>query len=256
MPNTYYNVNLPQFEGSLDLLLHLINTNKVDIYDIPIALITKQYLEYVDIMRELDLNIASDFIVMASRLIYIKSCLLLPPDEDSEGNQLLSDDPRISLVEQLLAYQAYKEASVRLKEMEEIRQRVFPRPVSEENHDLSDDCFFLSEVSIFDLMAAVKNILKNITPESYEIIKETLTVKDRIESITEKIQGESAIHFQDFFSGQDTRIKIIVTFLALLEILKMGIAKAFQDNEFGNIWIIRKCNAGGEMRDSGGILKL
>ncbi len=254
MYDPHYNVNLPQFEGSLDLLLHLINSNKIDIYDIPIAFITKQYLQYMDIMKELDLNIASDFIVMASRLIYIKSCLLLPPDEDEESNQKQDNDPRMPLVEQLLAYQAYKEVSGRLKEMEEMRQRVFSRHVMDDNNDLSDGGLTLSEVSIFDLMDAVKNILKNLTPEPLEIARESFTVKDRIESIVEKIKGESAIHFEDFFSGQDTKIKIIVTFLALLETLKMGIAKAFQDNEFGNIWIIGKCNAGGEMSDPRGIL--
>lgn len=247
MHDPHYNVNLPQFEGSLDLLLHLISSNKMDIYDIPIALITKQYLQYMDIMKELDLNIASDFIVMASRLIYIKSCLLLPPDEDEQGNQKQDDDPRMPLVEQLLTYQAYKEASARFKEMEEVRQKVFPRHVIDDTYDLPDEGLSLSEVSIFDLMDALKNILKNVTAEPFEIAREPLTVKDRIESIAEKIEGESTLYFRDLFSGQDTRVKIIVTFLALLEILKMGIAKAFQDSEFGDIWIIGRCNAGGEM---------
>lgn len=245
MREPHYNINLPQFEGSLDLLLHLISTNKMDIYDIPISLITKQYLEYIDIMKELDLNIASDFIVMASRLIYIKSCLLLPPDEDHEGSQKQDDDPRMPLVEQLLAYQAYKEASARFKEMEEMRQKVFSRHVIDDNYDLYDGGLSLSEVNTFDLMDALKNLLKNMTSEPADIAKEAFTIKEAIESITEKIEAESAISFLDLFIGQDTRIMIIVTFLALLEILKMGIAKAFQDSEFGDIWIIGRCNARG-----------
>ncbi len=247
MYDPHYNVNLPQFEGSLDLLLHLINSNKIDIYDIPIALITKQYLEYLDIMKDHDLNIASDFIVMASTLIYIKSCMLLPPDEAEEDNQQI-DDPRMPLVERLLEYQAYKEASMMLKEMELRMQEVFSRPDIKDIYDLTDDGLFLPEAGIFDLMEAVRKIFKNISSEPSVITRETLTIKDRIALILQKIDRESAVNFQDFFSGQESRIGIIITFLALLEILKMGIAKAYQETEFGNLWIVKAASAN-EMND-------
>lgn len=241
MLDARYSVSLPKFEGSLDLLLHLIKSNKIDIYDIPIALITNQYLEYLDIIKELDLDIASDFMVMAATLIYIKSRMLLPPDETAEDVLSQGDDPRKLLVERLLEYQAFKEASHRFKEMEEKRGEAFSRSYIDDSSDSADSSLFLSEISMFDLMEAVKKILQDVSSKSAEISRDLLTVKDRMAFIMEKIQGESAVAFQDFFSGQETRIEVIVTFIALLEVLKMRIAKAFQKEEFGNIWIC-KCS--------------
>ncbi len=241
MLDARYSVSLPKFEGSLDLLLHLIKSNKIDIYDIPIALITNQYLEYLDIIKELDLDIASDFMVMAATLIYIKSRMLLPPDETAEDVLSQGDDPRKPLVERLLEYQAFKEASHWFKEMEEKRGEAFSRSYIDDSSDSADSSLFLSEISMFDLMEAVKKILQDVSSKSAEISRDLLTVKDRMAFIMEKIQGESAVAFQDFFSGQETRIEVIVTFIALLEVLKMRIAKAFQKEEFGNIWIC-KCS--------------
>lgn len=238
-----YSVTLPEFEGSLDLLLHLIKVNKIDIYDIPIALITKQYLDYLDIMKELDLNIASDFIVMASTLIYIKSRMLLPPDEIEEDNQLIEDDPRTPLVERLLEYQVFKEASLRLKELEERRGSAFTRPFNEGLSDATDDILVFSETNIFDLIEAVKKVFQNLTPAPSEISREVLTIKDRISLIMDIIESKSVVTFQELFNRHETRIEIIITFVSLLELIKMRLVKAFQSEEFGTIWIVKAANA-------------
>ncbi len=242
MQDSQYSVSLPKFEGSLDLLLHLIRSNKIDIYDIPIAFVTKQYLEYLDMMKELDLDIASDFIVMASTLIFIKSRMLLPPTESEECGESADVDPRTPLVERLLEYQTIKEASHLLRELEGKRQEKFSRPCMEGVCEAAEDFLFLPEASIFDLMEAVKKILQKLPSEASEISRETLTVKDRIALIIDKIEEKSAVAFHDFFGGQETRLEIIVTFIALLEIIKMNIAKAFQHKEFGSIWIF-KCSS-------------
>jgi len=235
-----YSIKVPVFEGPLDLLLHLIKENKIDIYDIPISLITHQYLEYIEMMKELNLDIASEFLVMAATLIYIKSRMLLPPDETIEtGDE--QEDPRAGLVQRLLEYQAYKEASATLKEKEEVWANIFSRPpVDKDEVAIEPEPYpYLFEVNIFDLMAALKKILSKAPPEAIKITRETLTVKDRIAAILDKMENEHTMRFNALFEGDITRVQVIVTFLALLEILRLGIARAYQDKDFGTIWIMR-----------------
>ncbi|GER92817.1 hypothetical protein A45J_0545 [hot springs metagenome] len=232
-----YNIKLPVFEGPLDLLLHLIRENRIDIYDIPIAVITKQYLQYIEIMKELNLEIASEFLVMAATLIYIKSRMLLPPDETIETEQ--HEDPRAGLVQRLLEYQAYKEASGILREREEIWANIFSRPPIEQDDIKVEPELYLFDVNIFDLMSALKKIMSKVPPEAIKITRETLTVKDRIAMILEKMEDEHTMRFDALFEEDTTRVQIIVTFLALLEILRLGIVRAYQDKEFGTIWIMR-----------------
>jgi segregation and condensation protein A len=230
-------IKVPVFEGPLDLLLHLIKENKIDIYDIPISIITHQYLEYLEVMKELNLEIASEFLVMAATLIYIKSRMLLPPDETIETED--QEDPRAGLVQRLLEYQAYKEVSGTLREKEEVWANIFSRPPMDKDEIEAEPELYLFDVNIFDLMGALKKIMSKVPPETIKITKETLTVKDKIAMIIEKMENEHTMRFDALFEEDITRVQIIVTFLALLEILRLGLVRAYQDKEFGTIWIMR-----------------
>ncbi len=237
MTETAYNIKLPIFEGPLDLLLHLIRENKIDIYDIPIALITHQYLQYLEIMKELNLDIAGEFLVMAATLIHIKSRMLLPVDEEVPEEE--REDPRFELVQRLLEYQAFKEASMALREREIEWSHVFVRaPDAEDIESGLPGELNLFDLSIFDLLAAFKRILEKAPSEVVSITRETLTVKDRIAYIMERIDKTNAIRFEDLFEENMTRPRIIVTFIALLEILRLGIARVYQERDFGTIWIL------------------
>jgi segregation and condensation protein A len=233
-----YSVKVPVFEGPLDLLLHLIKENKIDIYDIPISVITHQYLEYIEIMKELNLEIAAEFLVMASTLIYIKSRMLLPPDETIESPDE-QEDPRAGLVQRLLEYQAFKEASATLREKEELWSNIYSAPTVDKDSLTPEPELLLFEVNMFDLMGALKQILSKAPPETVRITRETLTVKDRIAAIMDKMENEHTVRFDALFEGDATRVQIIVTFLAMLEIMRLGLARAYQDKEFGAIWIMR-----------------
>lgn len=233
-----YSIKLPAFEGPLDLLLHLIRENKIDIYDIPIAIITHQYLDYIEMMKDLDLDIAGEFLVMAASLIQIKSRMLLPVDEQApDGEQ---EDPRFELVQRLIEYQAFKEVSLAFREMEDEWSNVFYRaPLEYEgSHEEEPQELNLFDLSLFDLMGAFKRILDRVSPEVVGITRETLTVKDRISFIIERIENHDAVRFEELFTGNNTRSYLVVTFVALLEILRLGLARAYQDKDFGSIWII------------------
>jgi segregation and condensation protein A len=231
-----YNIKIPVFEGPLDLLLHLIRENKLDISDIPIALITHQYLQYIKIMKELNLDIAGEFLVMAATLIHIKSRMLLPPDEEVPLEE--QEDPRHELVQRLLEYQAYKEAALGLRQREDEWTRVFQRePLSDEK---DDEGIYLSDVNLFDLLEAFKKILDTAPPEIATITKETLTVKDKMSLIMEMLEGQEAIRFEELFKDGKTRSQLIVTFIALLELIRLGLLRAYQEKEFENIWVIKQ----------------
>ena len=236
-----YKIKLPEFEGPMDLLLHLIKENKVDIYDIPISLITGQYLEYIEIMKELHLEIAGEFLVMAATLIQIKSRMLLPPDEEAPPEEM--EDPRFELVQRLLEYQAFKDAASILKEKEDERLKIFGRapeiPVEEEA--LLPE-LYLFDVNLFDLLAAFKKLLTNAPPEMRTITRETLTVKDKMMHIVDMLENIESIRFEELFKESFTRVQLIVTFLALLELLRLGLARVYQEQQFGNIWVINPQN--------------
>ncbi|MBI4825796.1 MAG: segregation/condensation protein A [Nitrospirae bacterium] len=227
---------MPDFEGPLDLLLHMIREEKIDIYDIPIVHITKQYLEYIDLMKELNLEIAGEFLVMAATLIHIKTKMLLPPDEVAADEA--PEDPRSELVMRLLEYQAFKDSSLYLRTREETWKNVFHRPLPQkEDFDFEPEPLF-DEMSVFDLISAFKELLKTAPMEMREITRETLTISDKINFIVERLEKEDGIRFQDLFEGDYTKVSIIVTFLALLEISRLGLARIYQEKGFGIIWII------------------
>lgn len=226
---------LPVFEGPLDLLLHLIKENKIDIYDIPIAVITQRYLKYIELMKGLNLEIAGEFIVMAATLIHIKSRMLLPPDETQTEEQM--EDPRTELARRLLEYQAFKDTSTEFRTREDMWRNVFHKtPLAEE--DISEREPLLFEASIFDLISAFKNILSKAPPEIMEITREMLTVADKINFIMERLEKEDSINFESLFEGVYAKVVIIITFLALLEVVRLGLAKAYQEKAFGTVWII------------------
>jgi segregation and condensation protein A len=237
-----FHFKLPVFEGPLDLLLHLIKENKIDIYDIPIAYITQQYMEYLELMKELNLEIAGEYLVMAATLIHIKSKMLLPTDEEEPKEP--AEDPRAELVKRLLEYQTFKEASTHLRKREEIWKNVFRRSFPEKGDFDFEPESLLFEVNLFDLITAFKSLLEKAPEQVIEITRETLTVADRINFIMEQLEKEDGIRFQDLFKEGFTRLSLIVTFLALLELIRLGLVKAYQEKAFGIIWIINPQRSG------------
>jgi segregation and condensation protein A len=232
-----YSIKLPLFEGPLDLLLHLIKEHKIDIYDIPIALITRQYLEYLKIMKELNLEIAGDFLVMAATLIHIKSRMLLPIEETADTEE--PEDPRLELVMKLLEYQAFKDAAMGLQEMEEDRSGAFSRKPAEEEHELDEGSEpALFELNMYDLINSFKRMLERAPEEIQAITRETLTIKDKMSMIIEALQYREAMRFEELFMEDVVRSHFIVTFVALLELIRLGLAKIYQEKDFGVIWVI------------------
>jgi segregation and condensation protein A len=234
-----YQIALPIFEGPMDLLLHLIRESKLDIYDIPIADITRQYLDAIELMRELNLEVAGEFLVMAATLIQIKSRMLLPPDEDANK----AEDPRAELVERILEFQKFKESTSELREREDLWRQIFSAPPRKDDREIivevetrSDDDVF--DFSVFDLLTAFRRLLESAPAELVEITRETLTVKDRINHIVEMLEDAQSVRFESAFSGARTRRELIVTFLALLEVLRLGLARVYQERHFSSIWLL------------------
>ena len=227
---------LPVFEGPLDLLLHLIKENKIDIYDIPIIDITHQYIKYLELMKELNLEIAGEFLVMAATLIHIKSKMILPPDEEEKEEP--SEDPRSELVQRLLEYQAYKESSGFLRKREEIWKNIFQRNIPDKDDFTFEPEPLLFDANVFDLITAFKKLLEKAPAQAVEITRETLTVADKINFIIERVEKEDGIRFEDLFEEGYTRLTLIVMFLALLELIRLGLVKIYQEKAFGIIWII------------------
>lgn len=228
-------VKLDVFEGPLDLLLHLIRENKVEITDIPISSITEQYLGYLELMKSLNLDVAGEFLVMAATLLHIKSRLLLPVDEEEEGEE--GEDPRAELVRQLQEYQVYKEAGETLKELEERRRLTFTRSsVGPEEPKRTD---FPLEVSLFEMLAALRKLVERIPDdEPFEIARERLSVADRIGEVLETLRGAAGeLPFEALFVESSSRSDVIVTFLALLEIVRMRLARARQPVAGGQIMV-------------------
>jgi segregation and condensation protein A len=219
-------VKLEVFEGPLDLLLHLIRENKVDITDIPVADITEQYLAYLELMKTLDLNVAGEFLVMAATLLHIKSRLLLPVGEEEEGEE--GEDPRQELVRQLLEYQKYKEAGAALSDLEERRRRVFAGGSVGPDAPARTD--YPLEVSLLELLSALKNLLEKVPDEvPVEIQRERLSIAERISTLLEQLKkARGEVPFEELFQESSGTGAIIVTFLALLELMRLRMVRAWQ----------------------------
>lgn len=237
---TNYRVRLPVFEGPLDLLLHLIKKDEINIYDIPIALITRQYLEYLSLMESLNLNIAGEFLVMAATLIHIKSRMLLPPDDLLEEEQ--EEDPRRDLVQRLLEYQRFKDAAERLRWREETWCEVFRRQSASGGNQAieAEDEVMLSEISLYDLMEALQVVLARVPRgKVLEIAPDEVSVRERMSLLMERLEEVNGMAFDALFEGQCTRAAVIVTFLALLELIRLQLVVTQQIRLFGPIRILK-----------------
>jgi segregation and condensation protein A len=225
-------VRLENFEGPLDLLLHLIRKNDLDIYDIPIAHITQEYLEYLDLMKDLNLEMAGEFLVMASTLMQIKSQMLLPAPETEE---MEGPDPRIELINKLLEYQRFKEAAGILagynEKAKDVFYRAIPPPFDEED--------FVLKASTLDLLAAFKRILEEAPREVGQILREEITIESKIREILDLLEEKPSIAFGELFTGSHKRLDLIVTFMALLELIRLKQVVAVQSEIFGEIRIGR-----------------
>ena len=230
-----YQCNLDVFEGPLDLLLHLIKEQKMDIYDIPIAKITKQYLEYLDLLSELNLEMVGEYLIMAAELAKIKSKTLLPtPDTEEDTLAAAGEDPRAKLMRRLLEYQRYKEAAFDLRQREYDQQQLFTRTGEDELNDSERE--LLIEASVFDLLTAFQKVLKEKSfIKDYEVKVTTLSVSDCIGDILEILNASDSVTFHSFFTVLNTRQEVIITFLAVLELMRMQLIRSQQGKQFNTI---------------------
>lgn len=232
-----YEVKLEIFEGPLDLLLHLIKKNEIDIYDIPIALITEQYLSHIEMMKSLNLDIAGEFLVLAATLIHIKSKMLLPtPEENLEGEEEEAD-PRSELVKQLLEYQVFKEAAVQLDQRHLLERDVFKRGYSAEGEDFDEGKDDIDvDISIFDLVEAFYRIISSLEKtELIEIDVEKMSLAERINEIMDLLAEKKKMTFAELLGGQLNKSVILYTFLAILELMRLRMIRVYQAGSFGVI---------------------
>ena len=231
--NSPYTVRLEMFEGPLDLLLHLIHKNELDITNIPVALITDQYLEYLKLMKVLNLDIAGEYLLMASTLLYIKSKMLLPSSSEEEEEE--GEDPRAELIRRLLEYQKYKEAAFELEKRPMLDRDVFLRSTPMEVEDAGEE--ERVEVSLFELIEAFRKILERVKAEEFhEVVLDRLSVEEKAQEILSLLQREKrSMAFHLLFPEQASRRVIIITFLAILELVKMKLVRIFQLAPFETI---------------------
>lgn len=237
-----YKIKLPLFEGPLDLLLYLVKKEHMNIYDIPIARVTEQYMQYIELMQSLDLSLAGDFLVMAATLMQIKSKMLLPANE--EQAQEPEEDPRADLVKQLLEYERFKEVAQELRQRETSQQEIFRRPRLQEKDipEVAQPAAYF-EASIFDLISAFSRALAE-TPKDifYNVIKDEFTVEDKIHEILHDLLLRPFIMLPELFASARNKIEIIVSFLAVLELVRMKEIACLQKEAFGEIQIVRNEN--------------
>ncbi|MFN7981443.1 MAG: segregation/condensation protein A [Vicinamibacterales bacterium] len=238
LPIRVENVN---FEGPLDLLLHLIKRNEVNVYDIPIALITSQYLDTIKLMQELDLDIAGEFLVMAATLIHIKSKMLLPRPETASLLEGEEEDPRDVLVRRLLEHQKFKAAAELLHEREQLRAAQWQRPDERVANIAGDDYEPELEVDLFGLLAAFQAVVqRSKTRPKVLLPPEQIPVEVRIEQLLDRLSEHEACGFEDLFADVHDKSGLIVTFLALLEMIRLKLVRVFQSGSFGPIRVYKR----------------
>ncbi|AFS78420.1 segregation and condensation protein A [Gottschalkia acidurici 9a] len=235
-----YNIILESFEGPLDLLYHLIEKEKVDIYDIPISKITDQYIAHIETMKELDLDVTSEFLVMAATLLEIKSKMLLPVSKKDEGFQQSMDelDPRVDLVRRLIEYKKYKDASEKLKSREELYSKIYYKAKEEIEYEEEDIAF--ENIDLDHLIVVYKEILKKCIDyekevEYKEIARDKVTIEESIDSILDMVNYRKKVFFEDLFQDKNTKAMVVVTFLALLELIKQKLVSIKQEGNFARI---------------------
>ena len=234
-----YPVHLENFDGPLDLLLHLIKKNEVNIYDIPVALITQQYLDYVNLMQELNLDVAGEFLVMAATLIHVKSRMLLPrPDPAQEDPE---EDPREALVRRLLEHQKFKAAAELLHERETVRSAQWMRPDERVAEVAGEPEEPEIEVDLFSLMSAFRQVLERAKQRpTMHLPPEQISIETRIEQLLARLSVTDACGFEELFADVQTKAGMIVTFLALLEMIRLKLVRVFQGGAFGEIRVYKR----------------
>lgn len=236
MEKENYQVKLDNFEGPMDLLLHLIKREEMDIYDIPIAKVTKQYLEYIELLEILDLSIASDFMLMAAILIQVKSKMLLPVESVNLEDEI-SDDPRSALVQSVMEYKKFKELAMELEKNREHQEEVFTRLVPDISTEEENQ---FVEATLFDLLSAFKDAIKNVEEQTFhEITVEEFTVADKIRDIKNRLNTGEGFYFSEIMGTCRTKIEVIVTFIAILELIKQQEIQIRQHGIFGDIKVYR-----------------
>jgi segregation and condensation protein A len=234
-------IKLQSFEGPLDLLVHLIRKHKVDVYDIPIALITRQYLDFLGLMQELNLDVASEFLVMAATLIHIKSRMLLPRPETAAGDAADEEDPRDALVRRLLEHERFKAAAELLHERETLRGAQWTRPDARVEA-LADETYEPElEVDLFSLLSASRLVLERARERPpMPLPPEEISIEVRIEQLLGRLSETDACGFEDLFQDVNSRPQMIVTFLALLEMIRLKLVRVFQSAQLGAIRIYKR----------------
>ncbi|PQV65013.1 condensin subunit ScpA [Abditibacterium utsteinense] len=244
---TGHKIRLPLFEGPLDLLLYLIRAHRADIFDIPIREITGQFVEYLALMREVDVeaDYAGDFLVTAATLMQIKSRMLLPKTESQNEEIMEQDeaDPRAELVERLLEYQRIREAAEELREKRDARADLFARPPesakNQPDYDVElAEALLLSEISSFDLLSALRRVLKRVEERPVALVRrESFTLPDRLRGIAARLYHTGELSFETLCDDCQNRLEVVVTFLAILELIRRGRAKVRQLTLFDEIWL-------------------
>ncbi|HAV92259.1 TPA: hypothetical protein DCW38_03665 [candidate division WOR-3 bacterium] len=223
-------IHLQEFEGPIDLLLYLIRRNEIDIYDIPITKITSEYLEIIDKMKELDIDIASDYIVMAATLVKIKSDMMLPRTPDEED----IEDPRKPLVDKLLEYQKYKKASELFRSIEFEAGRLFARNITFTSTAEEQE----EDLSLVDLMGAFMPLLKRgLSLTSYRMPKVKKTITEKVKEMVLILEEKKTMNFMEYLMTQETMFEVILSFVSVLDMTQKDIVKVRQEAQFEDIWI-------------------
>lgn len=230
-------LHLDKFEGPLEVLLYLIKSQEIDIFDIPIVKITEQFLRFIEVMSGEDLEVTGDFLVMAATLIQIKSKMLLPPDvETAEDEEFDEEDPRLELVEKLLEYRRYRDVAERLQFLEAERERLFARNTKPAMELPPEEDEELLEVTLYDLVAAFKGVLRYFTEDNLHTIEgEGASVDEKVEHIEGRLAREGSVAWTDLFKECRTRVELVCCFLAILELCRMGRVRAHQHRAFEEI---------------------
>jgi segregation and condensation protein A len=238
-PRDAFRVALPNFEGPLDLLLHLIREHRIDILDIPIALITEKYLEHLERMRQIDLDIAGEFLVMASTLLHLKSRLVLPQEQVPRGQDSVElptprGDPRAELVRRLLEYQKYRAVADQLHQHDILDRTVFTRRVSYQEVPLGSDEVGFHEISVYRLIEGLDRVLAALEPRrQHEVTRDHVSLSQAMYDLAQRVRsaGDQPLAFLSLFEGHRVRSQVVVTFLALLEMCKLGLVRVFQGGD-------------------------
>jgi segregation and condensation protein A len=243
---TDYRVNLDVYNGPLDLLLYLIRRDELDIYDIPIAHVTEQYLHYVETVQDLDPNLAGEFLVMAATLMEIKTRMLLPSPPPEEAEAVLQLDPRAELVKQLLQYKAFKDVAAELREAGDRQALKFPRPDPEGKTDAAE--VNLEDVQVWDLVDAFAKLMEAIghRPTHHEVIYDDTPIELYAADILDRLQRDGTLTFAKIFEGRTLRLEIVGLFLALLELIRQKKVRAMQDANFNRIVVVPREPAAAE----------